>query len=71
MIQGQRKGERQGSWRRKRVWLEGKQEQGGGSQADEDKESKRTRIMEETREQGRERGTKTRKGRRMTLSRFY
>ena len=35
------------------------------------KESKRTRIMEETREQGWERGTKTRKGRRMTLSRFY
>ena len=33
--------------------------------------SKRTRIMEETREQGWERGTKTRKGRRMTLSRFY
>ena len=65
-----REGQRKGSWRRKRVWLEGKQEQGGGSQA-EDKESKRTRIMDETREQGWERGTKTRKGRRMTLSRFY
>ena len=60
-----REGQRKGSWRRKRVWLEGKQEQGGGSQA-EDKESKRTRIMDETREQGWERGTKTRKGRRMT-----
>ena len=54
-----REEQRKGSWRRKRVWLEGKQEQGGGSQAEEVKNkdyggNKRTRMGTRNKDEERE-----------------